>query len=99
MATDGNPPQPSNDLMAMTRDTYHHGNLRAELIRCGRELLARDGIHNLSLRAVTREAGVSHGAPRNEFAARDSAPPQDRGRCPTSARADVQSQAGEHPRR
>lgn len=54
--------------MATTRETYHHGNLRAELIRCGRELLAQEGIQNLSLRAVTRAAGVSHGAPRNEFA-------------------------------
>jgi len=49
------------------RKSYHHGNLRAELIRCGREILERDGIQNLSLRAVTRAAGVSHGAPRNEF--------------------------------
>ncbi|GAP36738.1 TetR/AcrR family transcriptional regulator [Piscinibacter sakaiensis] len=54
--------------MSTRRDTYHHGNLRAELIRCGKELLASEGIQNLTLRAVTRAAGVSHGAPRNEFA-------------------------------
>lgn len=54
--------------MATKRETYHHGNLRAELIRCGKELLATEGIQNLTLRAVTRAAGVSHGAPRNEFA-------------------------------
>jgi len=49
------------------RSTYHHGNLRAELIRCGKDLLTTEGIHNLTLRAVARAAGVSHGAPRNQF--------------------------------
>ena len=62
---------PSNanlHCLSMTqRSTYHHGNLRAELIRCGKELLGTEGIHNLSLRAVTRAVGVSHGAPRNQF--------------------------------
>jgi AcrR family transcriptional regulator len=50
------------------RDAYHHGNLREELIRCGRQILVEEGIQGFSLRAVTRRAGVSHGAPRNEFA-------------------------------
>src|ERR1700752_1930486 len=54
--------------LSMTqRSTYHHGNLREELIRCGKELLATEGIQNLTLRAVARAAGVSHGAPRNQF--------------------------------
>jgi AcrR family transcriptional regulator len=50
------------------RDSYHHGNLRAELIRCGREILATEGTHGLTLRSAARLAGVSHGAPRNQFA-------------------------------
>jgi AcrR family transcriptional regulator len=50
------------------REAYHHGNLREELIRCGRQLLIEQGINKFSLRSVTRMVGVSHGAPRNEFA-------------------------------
>lgn len=49
------------------RTTYHHGNLRAELIRCAREILRTEGLGELTLRAVARAAGVSHGAPRREF--------------------------------
>ena len=50
------------------RQTYHHGNLREEMIRCGREILATEGVHGLTLRSTARMAGVSHGAPRNQFA-------------------------------
>lgn len=49
------------------RQTYHHGNLRAEMIRCGREILASEGASGLTLRSAARLAGVSHGAPRNQF--------------------------------
>lgn len=52
----------------MNRITYHHGNLRDELVRCGKEILQSEGISSLTLRSITRAAGVSHGAPRNEFA-------------------------------
>jgi AcrR family transcriptional regulator len=38
------------------------------MIRCGREILASEGIHGLTLRSAARMAGVSHGAPRNQFA-------------------------------
>ncbi|WP_454725839.1 MULTISPECIES: TetR/AcrR family transcriptional regulator [Cupriavidus] len=50
------------------RQSYHHGNLREEMIRCGREILANEGVHGLTLRSAARLAGVSHGAPRNQFA-------------------------------
>ena len=50
------------------RQSYHHGNLREEMIRCGREILATEGVHGLTLRSAARLAGVSHGAPRNQFA-------------------------------
>lgn len=55
-------------LPAAIRRPYHHGNLREEMIRCGREILASEGIHGLTLRSAARLAGVSHGAPRNQFA-------------------------------
>ncbi|KAA1003808.1 TetR/AcrR family transcriptional regulator [Paraburkholderia panacisoli] len=53
---------------ASVQRPYHHGNLREEMIRCGREILSSEGIHGLTLRSAARMAGVSHGAPRNQFA-------------------------------
>ena len=49
------------------RSTYHHGNLRETLISCGKQLLLEQGPLNVSLRSVTRAAGVFPGAPRHEF--------------------------------
>ncbi|OZE84287.1 hypothetical protein CH298_23890 [Rhodococcoides fascians] len=42
-------------------------NLRTRLVDAGVRLLDRDGQDGLTIRAVTREAGVSHGAPRRYF--------------------------------
>ncbi|WP_336084437.1 TetR/AcrR family transcriptional regulator [Nocardia sp. SSK8] len=41
--------------------------LRERLIDTGVELLERDGVGQLGLRAIARAAGVSHGAPRRWF--------------------------------
>lgn len=49
------------------RQTYHHGDLRQALIDAAVELLAEDGIRNLSLRQVARRVGVSHAAPYRHF--------------------------------
>jgi AcrR family transcriptional regulator len=46
---------------------YHHGDLREGLLRAAETILDRDGIGALSLRAVAREAGVTHAAPRHHF--------------------------------
>ena len=46
---------------------YHHGNLREVLIEKAAEVIEEDGIGALSLRAVARRAGVSHGAPAHHF--------------------------------
>jgi AcrR family transcriptional regulator len=43
------------------------GDLEARLIAAGVELLAEAGTDALSLRAIARRAGVSHGAPRRYF--------------------------------
>jgi len=48
-------------------DTYHHGNLRRELIQAALELAAEEDDWNFSLREVARRAGVSHNAPYNHF--------------------------------
>jgi AcrR family transcriptional regulator len=47
---------------------YHHGGLRAALIRSGREILESEGYEALTLRAAARRAGVSQAAPYNHFA-------------------------------
>lgn len=52
-------------------DAYHHGDLRAALVRAGAELVARRGEAALSLRAVARKVGVSHAAPYHHFADKD----------------------------
>jgi AcrR family transcriptional regulator len=46
---------------------YHHGNLRAALLDAAERKLVSTGIEGLSLRELTRELGVSHGAPRQHF--------------------------------
>ncbi len=50
-----------------TSDTYHHGNLRAELIRSAEVILKKEGLMQLSLRGVARRAGVSQTAPYRHF--------------------------------
>jgi AcrR family transcriptional regulator len=49
------------------RKTYHHGNLRVALLAAAEKVLVRDGLAALSLRAIAREAGVSHGSPAHHF--------------------------------
>src|SRR5512138_102190 len=46
---------------------YHHGALRNALLQAAEKLLERDGLPGLTLRAVAREAGVSHAAPTHHF--------------------------------
>lgn len=55
----------------MPDKTYHHGNLREELIEKGIELLNAEGYANLSLRKVAKACGVSHAAPYNHFKDKD----------------------------
>ncbi|MFA5552487.1 MAG: TetR/AcrR family transcriptional regulator [Trueperaceae bacterium] len=47
--------------------SYHHGSLRAALIEAAAEAVASHGVAALSLRALARELGVSHTAPRHHF--------------------------------
>lgn len=46
---------------------YHHGDLRAALLRAAREILAEKGPDGFSLRDCARRAGVSHAAPAHHF--------------------------------
>ncbi len=46
---------------------YHHGDLRAALLRSALEIVEGDGVSALSLRAVARRSGVSAMAPYHHF--------------------------------
>jgi AcrR family transcriptional regulator len=46
---------------------YHHGSLPHALLDAAELVLRRDGIRGLTLRAIAREAGVSHTAPQHHF--------------------------------
>lgn len=50
-----------------TRRGYHHGNLKQALVLAGIEILERDGLAALSLRAIAAKVDVSHTAPKNHF--------------------------------
>ncbi|GAB4588233.1 TetR/AcrR family transcriptional regulator [Nocardia sp. IFM 10818] len=47
--------------------SYHHGDLRAELLRSAEATLRRSGVDGLSLRQLARDTGVSHAAPSRHF--------------------------------
>ena len=51
----------------MTKKAYHHGDLRAALIKAGLQVLHKDGLDQLSLRGVARVAEVSAMAPYRHF--------------------------------
>jgi AcrR family transcriptional regulator len=54
--------------MEKTRDRpYHHGDLRAALLRAAEDEIAANGVEGFALRAVARRAGVSHAAPAHHF--------------------------------
>jgi len=55
-----------------TTRSYHHGNLPATLLRAAGKLLEKEGVEALTLRALTRQAGVSHAAPYRHFPDRES---------------------------
>jgi AcrR family transcriptional regulator len=46
---------------------YHHGNLREDLVRCGKQQLSEIGLAELSLRRIASSVGVSQVAPKHHF--------------------------------
>jgi AcrR family transcriptional regulator len=51
----------------MSRDTYHHGDLKAVILAQAATLVAERGADGISLRELARAAGVSHAAPAHHF--------------------------------
>jgi len=53
--------------MSSKRTSYHHGDLKAALIKAAESIIADHGIEGFSLREAARRAGVSPGAPAHHF--------------------------------
>lgn len=51
---------------------YHHGDLRAELVRVSLDLIAEQGLEGFSVAQVAKRAKVSPGAPYRHFPTRES---------------------------
>ena len=50
-----------------TRDGYHHGDLRRQVLDAAATVIAERGVAAVSLRELARQAGVSHAAPAHHF--------------------------------
>lgn len=61
MSESNTPAQPKR------KSSYHHGDLRSELLNAAESILSEKGVESFSLRAVAKRAGVSHGAPAHHF--------------------------------
>jgi AcrR family transcriptional regulator len=51
----------------MSRESYHHGDLKAVILSQAATLIAERGADGISLRELARAAGVSHAAPAHHF--------------------------------
>lgn len=66
--TDGGATRPRpGGLAAAGQATPPADTPRARLLRAARAVVAEDGLEGLTLRAIARRAGVSHGAPLRHF--------------------------------
>ena len=63
---------PTSRARPKPADRYHHGDLRAALLREAGRVLAVSGPEALSLRELARALNVSHNAPYKHFANRDA---------------------------
>ncbi|WP_227445703.1 TetR/AcrR family transcriptional regulator [Cognatishimia sp. F0-27] len=60
-----------NDPDTKPRASYHHGDLRAQLIEATRQLVEEKGPDHLSVSEASRRAGVSTAAPYKHFKDKD----------------------------
>ena len=57
--------------MPRREETYHHGNLKAALVKAAFKVVAKTGLDGFTLREIARQAGVSHNAPYRHFASKE----------------------------
>ncbi|QHA05564.1 TetR family transcriptional regulator [Streptomyces broussonetiae] len=60
-------PRPSSSSSKPALRPYHHGDLRAALLKSAERTLREKGVGALSLRELARDIGVSHAAPGRHF--------------------------------
>jgi AcrR family transcriptional regulator len=59
-------------MASATGQTYHHGDLRQNLIDAAIAFVNEKGISDLSLRQLARQVGVSHNAPYRHFETKEA---------------------------
>lgn len=59
------------EMRAVPAQTYHHGDLKTQLIREGLKLLDAEGYRGFTLRKVAKMCGVSQTAPYRHFKNKD----------------------------
>jgi len=59
-------------MTSVTSQTYHHGDLRQNLIDAAITFVNEKGISDLSLRQLARQVGVSHNAPYRHFETKEA---------------------------
>ena len=55
-----------------TKETYHHGDLRQNILDEALSWIEKESIFSLSLRGIARRIGVSHNAPYRHFPDKES---------------------------
>jgi AcrR family transcriptional regulator len=58
--------------MSTSKRNYHHGDLPASVLQSAAQLLEKEGLEGLTMRALARRAKVSHNAPYRHFPDRES---------------------------
>jgi AcrR family transcriptional regulator len=58
--------------MSTSKRGYHHGDLPASVLQSAAQLLEKEGLEGLTMRALARRAKVSHNAPYRHFPDRES---------------------------
>jgi AcrR family transcriptional regulator len=61
-----------NIRLVAAKRTYHHGDLRAAVLKAASSEIERGGFETLSLRELAASIGVAHSAPYRHFADRDA---------------------------
>jgi len=56
----------------LTKEKYHHGDLKTELLKKGLYLLNKEGHEGFSLRKVAALCNVSHAAPYKHFSSKEA---------------------------